>query len=164
MIASILAILGQVNSHAILVNPPPRTTGQMSFSEIGIKIANFPPTAEQLNSCLDSAPSPTALQVKSGSQIPVEWSITIPHSSDPGVRIAMQFGDNVFEIMQDNIDINAKTAKITIPSDKSGKAVVQWLWATQEDGGFYMACADVEIVAQVVEKNGKRRCPASRKN
>ncbi|KAJ3335634.1 hypothetical protein HDU91_002096, partial [Kappamyces sp. JEL0680] len=76
-----------VSSHAILEFPTSRQTGtQMSFRDVGVKIANFPPTAEQLASCLDSTPSQPKESFTEGQDVTLRWAITIPHTSDPGVR------------------------------------------------------------------------------
>jgi hypothetical protein len=130
--------------HAILESPTSRTTGQMSFQGEGIKIANFPATPEQLAGCLDSTPG-TPTNVQPGSALEVRWRITIPHRSDPGVRVAIQFPGEQMQILQDNLDVNVLRTSVTIPQTTSSSAILQWIWASQEDGGFYMACADLNI-------------------
>ncbi|KND02905.1 uncharacterized protein SPPG_01985 [Spizellomyces punctatus DAOM BR117] len=147
--AAAVALFPSLTSgHAILLFPTSRQTGtQMSFTDVGIKIATFPPTAAQLNSCLDSTPVAPQEAFVAGSDVTVKWSITIPHQNPPGVRVAVQYDpQSDFIVLQDNIDVNALSATLSLPADKSSDtAVLQWLWASQEDGGFYMACSDVMI-------------------
>ncbi|KAL2917133.1 hypothetical protein HK105_203197 [Polyrhizophydium stewartii] len=40
----------------------------------------------------------------------------------------------------------------TLPDGKAGAATLQWLWASQEDGGFYLACADIDVSNQNVDQ------------
>ncbi|KAJ2993547.1 hypothetical protein HDV02_002242 [Globomyces sp. JEL0801] len=148
-IAFISLFISNTFAHAILDFPTPRKNGQMSFANPGIKVANFPITDAQKAGCLDSTPGAAVDTFTSGQDITVKWTITIPHKSDPGVRVAVQFPGEQFTVLQDNINVNDKSATLKLPAGKtSDKAVLQWFWATQEDGGFYMACSDIKIVGQ----------------
>ncbi|KAI8897139.1 hypothetical protein BC833DRAFT_566049 [Globomyces pollinis-pini] len=141
--------ISAVYSHAILEFPTSRTTGtQMSFTGEGIKVANFPMTQAQLAGCLDSTATNPAQTFKSGQEIDVKWKITIPHQSDPGVRVAIQFPGGPMTVLKDNVNVNDISTKVKLPVGKSSdKAVLQWFWASKEDGGFYMACSDIRVVA-----------------
>lgn len=137
-----------VYSHAILTTPKSRTSGtQMSFKDDGIKIATFPPPPKNLNSCLDSTPQPSTLTVSPGGQTTLEWAITLPHSSDPGVRVALldpKGGPAM--VLVDKVNVNDLKTTVTFPAGLSpGPAVMQWIWASEEDGGFYMACSDITV-------------------
>jgi hypothetical protein len=149
-IVSSLALASSIHCHAILTTPKSRTSGtQMSFSGIGVKIATFPPPPQQLNSCLDSTRQPSSLTVSPGSQTTVEWAITLPHSSDPGVRVALldpKGGPAM--VLVDNVNVNDLKTTVTFPAALTpGPAVMQWIWASKDDGGFYMACSDITVAA-----------------
>jgi hypothetical protein len=139
-----------ITAHAILEFPTSRKTGKMSFQGTGVKISNFPPTTEQLNSCLDSTATAPVSTFSINDSITVTWKITIPHQSDPGVRIAFQSGTKMV-VVKDNVNVNDLKSTVQIPKDlKPGNNVLQWIWASKEDGGFYMACSDITIQASTV--------------
>jgi hypothetical protein len=117
----------------------------MSFTGDGVKIANFPVTTDQLAGCLDSTPSAALDTIAPGESMTVRWNITIPHTSDPGVRVAIQFPGEPMQILKDNVNVNDLNTTVTIPQTSANSAVLQWLWASQEDGGFYLACSDLNI-------------------
>jgi hypothetical protein len=143
-------LISIVSTHAILETPLPRTNGNMSYTGTGIKIVNFPPTPAQLNSCLGSTASPKPNTVLAGTNLNVKWAITIPHISDPGVRVAINYPPSLdFAVLKDNIDVNVKNIDVLIPA-KLGSATLQWIWASQEDGGFYMACSDLMVTDKAV--------------
>ena len=144
----LLWILSAVHGHAILTNLQSRTGPEMSFEGDGNKIATFPPTPQQLSGCLSSTPLPPRDTFTAGSQVELKWNITIPHASDPGVRVALQYPGESMLVLADNIDVNTLSTTVNLPPDKiSESAVLQWMWASQEDGGFYMACSDIRIGA-----------------
>ncbi|KAI8905806.1 hypothetical protein EDD86DRAFT_182677, partial [Gorgonomyces haynaldii] len=96
--------------------------------------------------CLGATPIKPVDKFVAGQDVTVEWAITIPHKSDPGVRIAVQFPGEQMQVLADKLDVNSLKATVKLPAGKTAdSAVIQWLWATQEDGGFYMACSDVQI-------------------
>jgi hypothetical protein len=133
--------------HAILTYPTPRRTGRTSFEGEGIKIANFPPTRDQMSGCLDSTPSTPKETFRVGQSVSLAWEITIPHPSDPGVRVAIQFPGQPMQLLRDNIDVNVLQTSIVIPPTRSNSAVLQWSWASAADNGFYLACSDIRIQA-----------------
>ncbi|KAJ3123130.1 hypothetical protein HK098_002173 [Nowakowskiella sp. JEL0407] len=145
-IALLFSFIVSVLSHAVLEFPAPRKGEEV---EPGFKINNFPPTADQLSQCVGLGKTPGAVSstFESGATIDVKWKITIPHKSDPGVRIAVQFPGEAFTVLVDNIDVNKVSVSVNLPAGKSGTAVLQWMWATQEDGGFYMGCSDILVNA-----------------
>jgi hypothetical protein len=161
----ILAIATQVRGHAIMTGPTPREGAEMSTKDIGVKINSQFPLPAGFRTGADACPSANAKgQVTDfpDGQIKVDWKLTIPHKSDPGVRVAIQFdGENAFTVLQDNIDVNALTANVDAPAGKSGDAIVQWIWATQEDGGFYVACADVRVGGGGAAPAGGAAVPAA---
>ena len=110
------------------------------------RIATFPPTAEQLAGCLDSTASTPTETFIAGRDLPVKWKLSIPHANDPGVRIAIQFPGEPMTVLKDALDVNDESATVQLPAGKtSDKAILQWMWATKEDGGFYMACSDIIV-------------------
>ncbi|KAJ3301526.1 hypothetical protein HDV03_000702 [Kappamyces sp. JEL0829] len=120
----------------------------MSFTGNGVKIANFPVTADQYSGCLDSTPVQPKDTYPQGGAVQVSWKITIPHKSDPGVRVSIQFPGEPMQVLSDHINVNDLAVSVPLPAAKSGGAVLQWSWASQEDGGFYMACSDIMITAK----------------
>ena len=60
-------------------------------------------------------------------------------------------------VLQDNINVNDLKTIVSLPPNKSGPAVIQWSWASEEDGGFYMACSDIMISAK--GRSASRRPP-----
>ena len=115
-------------------------------------------------------PRPRIVAV-AGSFITVKWALTVPHRSDiatsnpdSGVRIALHysftdsFDCNVLAFnLRAGPDIPDAAAQQTpplevavnleIPPDKvSDRAVLQFLWAAENDNGYYLSCADLAIV------------------
>ena len=145
-----------VFSHAILTSPTPRRTGNTSFEGLGIKVVNFPMTDLQKSGCLDSVPIAPTSTFAANANIDVNWEITLPHTSDPGVRIAIQYPNQPMQVLADNLDVNLKTMTVSAPN-KTGYAVIQWYWASEEDGGFYLACSDVMITPSKKASSGPSR-------
>jgi hypothetical protein len=100
-----------------------------------------------------------------GEQVPVKWSITLPHDSDrtnTGVRIALRyspsdsFANNVLAggvqgaPTYTPVDAGSTPNEqrvVTLPSGKTcSRCTLQWMWAAQADGGFYVTCADISIL------------------
>jgi hypothetical protein len=140
--SSILAVY----SHGLLTSPAAREGMNV---EPGEKFTPRPPTPEQLNGCAGvpaGAPSETWV---SGSLVNISWIITIPHMNPPGVRLAIQFEpEEDFISLAEGLDINLLTAEVQLPEGRTSEnAVIQWLWDTEADNGFYMGCGDVRVIA-----------------
>jgi len=135
--------------HGIMLCPPPRTG--MATTQ-GTKYPGAP-TSTNLNSCMgyDTAGSSQATFV-AGQVTSIAWDTTIYHAPTPGVRIALactgdNFSDNILAQSLDVGQVGDHYYNITIPLSKSGACVVQWIWNSNADGGFYIGCADITIIA-----------------
>jgi len=116
------------------------------------------------------------LTFKPGQKVEVKWSITIPHSRDrkrSGVRIALQysstdsFGSNILAggvegdpeytpLDAGKEDIEAFS--VALPKGKTCKGcTLQWLWAAEGDGGYYLGCADIAILDSGSPTTRRRR-------
>ena len=136
MLAYLFFLAVSTAAHSILTFPKSRVTGtQMSYIGMGVKVANFPPTAEQLASCLDSTPEAPSMTLAPGADLQVKWNVTLDHPSDPGVRIAIQYPGEPMAVLQDKIDVHLNQTMVKLPADKTGNAVLQYIWASQVDGG-----------------------------
>ncbi|KNC96330.1 uncharacterized protein SPPG_08233 [Spizellomyces punctatus DAOM BR117] len=135
-----------VDGHAILVDPKPRAGQGLAP---GPKFGNFPPTAEQLAGCANSTAGPISKTLTAGQNIDVKWAVTIPHVSAPGVRLAIQWAPGqAFQVLANGLDVSKNGSSVALPAGKtSNAAVLQWMWASQEDGGFYLECSDVAVKA-----------------
>jgi hypothetical protein len=136
----------------------------------GTKLVGVPTEAD-LNGCGGSpnndsgvGPDPVAVyNIEDGDRsVDVSWDVTIPHGTSPGTRIAVKyaednegFNDNVltaggatppFDETVDNSEAGRKTLRVTLPEGKTGSAVLQWVWASTTDGGWYVGCADIAVV------------------
>ncbi|KAJ3139839.1 hypothetical protein HDU90_008737 [Geranomyces variabilis] len=144
-VSAALLLAPLVAAHGILVSPAPRA-GQGIAP--GPKFAIFPPPADLMALCgNNNNPGPVSATFTAGESIPVKWQITIPHVSKPGVTISIKYnpGDK-FEALASGLDVNSVTSTVKLPADKaSDNAVLQWTWASEEDGGFYLECADIAI-------------------
>ncbi|KAJ3123119.1 hypothetical protein HK098_002162 [Nowakowskiella sp. JEL0407] len=149
LVASLLfqSLASLVSGHAVLVSPPPRDGDE---KEPGLKIANFPVREDQLQQCVGVGKDvgPVKATFNEGGDVLVKWKITIPHKSDPGVRVAIQYPGEQFSLLTENVDVNLNQVSVKLPAGKSGQAILQWLWASQADGGFYMACSDINVKAK----------------
>jgi len=113
-----------------------------------------------------------------GDTVEVEWDVTIAHKKDrknTGVRIAVQysdkdsFGDNILAgfLNGDKVEnpkevdagvTHSEKFKVKLPPNKSCKAcVLQWIWAAQRDGGYYLGCADIAIRSKTAGTGRRRR-------
>ncbi|KAJ3155640.1 hypothetical protein HDU89_006614 [Geranomyces variabilis] len=144
-VSAALLLAPLVAAHGILVSPAPRA-GQGVAP--GPKFAIFPPPADLMALCgNNNNAGPVSATFTAGESIPVKWQITIPHVSKPGVTISIKYnpGDR-FEALASGLDVNSVTSTVKLPADKaSDNAVLQWTWASEEDGGFYLECADIAI-------------------
>ncbi|KAJ1545236.1 hypothetical protein HK096_006632 [Nowakowskiella sp. JEL0078] len=153
LLTTFLCCLSLVSSHAVLSYPPPRDGEEV---EPGLKIANFPPRDDQLAACVGVGKTAGAVKAtfEENSVLTVKWKITIAHTvwinehqylfiiysilktqSDPGVRVAVQFTGEKFTVLVDKIDVNQLQTNVKLPAGKSGNAIIQWVWSSQQDGG-----------------------------
>ncbi|KAJ3383969.1 hypothetical protein HDU92_003873 [Lobulomyces angularis] len=132
-------------SHGILTSPKARP--DMAIAP-GIKYQPRPPTAANLQSCMDSPLQNYTEVWESGSNVTIKWDTTIPHPNPPGVKISVQFNLNSsFITLVEGLDITLNQYTLKLPEDKvSDHAVVQWIWDSEDDKGFYLGCGDVKIV------------------
>jgi len=142
-----------IYSHGILVCPPARA-GQNSSP--GLKLYPEPPTPTLLNACDVSVAGSSVATYTAGSVIPITWDTTLIHTSTPGVRIAVSYGPN--DNFNANVLVNGhdigisglNTMNVTLPAGKtSNSAIIQWVWASTDDGGYYLGCADIQIVSSI---------------
>jgi len=149
-----------VAGHGILVQPTPRAGTDQGT---GDKIQGSSATNDGSNTC--AGPSGGAGEVagaiqatyQAGSQIKVTWDTTIPHASPPGVRIAIRyqptdsFDDN---ILAQGLDVGAKgchSTTVTLLANKTcDDCVLQWMWESSADGGYYLGCSDIKIQTAAV--------------
>jgi len=92
---------------------------------------------------------------QAGSTILVSWNTAILHPYAPGVRIAVQYDNSTDGAFNNNILLNnnnigvlgLNTVSVTLPANKtSNNAVIQWIWASTSDGGYYLGCSDIQII------------------
>ena len=172
---SLLALacsVGLTAGHGILQVPKART-GQANG--VGIKLRPFADAVTVANAGCggaaggDSGPTITkSATYTAGSSIKVEWDVTIPHPIDntnTGIRIAVRYADgdsygqNILAgpgspaanglqtvTAQAQTGLVRNSIIVQLPPGKtSDDAVIQWMWAAQNDGGFYLGCSDVAI-------------------
>lgn len=167
-----------VQSHGFLSFPVARN-GNIAgtLSNPGGKTPNLALlTPAQQNLCGTSKVPDVGVQAitenwTAGQVVQVEWDITLLHASAPGVRIAIQyapldtFNDNV---LFNGLDVglaglNQITIKLPVGKN-STHAVLQWIWGSAADGGFYLGCSDITIqpaVPGVVVPIGAAPLPAA---
>jgi len=151
-LASSLPLLSSiVDGHAILMNPVPRVV---------YKAEEYPPKnyfPVDYESCAggnqpDPGAQPPKITWTAGQTVLLEWSTTIPHTASPGVRVAMKY--SAADKFANNILVKSLTAGpdgfngifVTLPNNKSGAtAILQWIWESTQDGGFYISCVDVNV-------------------
>jgi hypothetical protein len=166
---SVLLLLSrffQVSGHAELVTPTPRTGSNDD------KLTPFAAAGTTANNAADGCagmPEGAAVATFSaGQRVPVSWRVTIAHPADvidTGVRIALRysptdsFDSNILAgtVTGDANPLKAVSAGalgaqshfVTLPSNKTcTKCTLQWMWAARADGGFYLGCADIQILAK----------------
>mmetsp|Transcript_68505 Transcript_68505/g.126282 ORF Transcript_68505/g.126282 Transcript_68505/m.126282 type:complete len:227 (-) Transcript_68505:81-761(-) len=182
LLSSFLILLHftQGAGHGFLTSPEPRGgpvegvgTKRRPFDEAG-DVAN---RVEGDDACGGKKAGKPKAVYKSGQQVTVKWSISIPHNRDrtkTGVRIALKysdadgFADNVlaggvpgqkgnYAPLDAGRTSNEETT-VTLPSDKTCKScTLQWIWAAQSDGGYYLYCADISIVSNTSTPAARRR-------
>lgn len=141
---------------------------------VGIKLQPFTDAEKVANEGCGGAaagdPGPSITKVQTygaGSLITVEWDVTIAHPADntnTGIRIAVKYNDtdsfaqNILAGPGSGTTVSAQSngqrrnsVVLTLPPNKvSEDAVVQWMWAAQNDNGFYLGCSDVRIIQGTV--------------
>eukprot|EP01112_Ceratiomyxa_fruticulosa_P002647 TRINITY_DN1279_c0_g1_i2.p1 TRINITY_DN1279_c0_g1~~TRINITY_DN1279_c0_g1_i2.p1 ORF type:complete len:177 (+),score=28.15 TRINITY_DN1279_c0_g1_i2:502-1032(+) len=143
-------------SHGILVLPPPRygTDKAPGTKNPGV------PTDQQLNTCGlgDTGPGIITVTYQAGTPITVYWNTTIVHPNPPGVRVAVQysptdpFNNNVLASELEIGSVGLHSVNVTLPKDKvCDKCVLQWMWVTYADGGYYIGCSDIRIQSDPVK-------------
>ena len=158
-------------SHAILTTPAPRSG---TNTGTGIKLTPFANAATYALECggtnnNDPGVEQPTVAFSPGDTIDMTWRMTIPHAADvllDGVRVAVHYGNG--DTFADNIlaggvgnDPQAGTVpvapidavrnedityQVTLPAGKTcDYCTLQWIWSAQNDGGSYLACADISI-------------------
>eukprot|EP01097_Dermamoeba_algensis_P007298 TRINITY_DN4592_c0_g3_i1.p1 TRINITY_DN4592_c0_g3~~TRINITY_DN4592_c0_g3_i1.p1 ORF type:complete len:381 (-),score=84.28 TRINITY_DN4592_c0_g3_i1:102-1244(-) len=158
-----------VAGHSFLVFPPPRVNHQ--GATFGQKNSDprldrfWPHILDQGPSCRigsNNYPSQGRPQrtFKAGEIIPVTFNIRIPHPSPPGFVIAVWYNNN--DNFQNNIlmaDFNPPekdaywgagqyTFQIKLPNKPCQSCVFLWAWGSLKDQGFYLDCADIQILPE----------------
>ena len=141
----LLVALPAAAGHAILISPTART-GMAVNSGIKIPVAREGLAALQfVSDCGGSLGSGDPGQGTSmgtfltGTDLTVQWSETIAHSSFPGVRIAYQMGDGSTGDFNEGVLAggtpasellsSSETTTVTLPSTL-GRAVLQFQWVS----------------------------------
>jgi len=138
-------------SHGVLYCPTPRAG--MGVSP-GTKHQPRPPTTQELNDCAGSTAGTPTATYNAGDDISITWDTTLVHTNAPGVRIAVSYSSSDSfnqNILADfGVDVGGKgyhNFTVTLPSGKtSNNAIIQWIWDSSSDNGYYLECADVKIV------------------
>ncbi|KAJ3400009.1 hypothetical protein HDV05_001404, partial [Chytridiales sp. JEL 0842] len=156
-ITSIIAsIITCINAHAVLINPPAR---QGMAVGTGIKyqgtlLPGSPFLPDSIGCEEFSAPAPPTATYTLGTALSVEWDITIPHPSPPGVALHIQTNpQSAFIPLAEGIDVDLKSYNLLIPDNilpaaSAGQDVVlRWSWGSVQDGGYYVGCSDLRVVA-----------------
>jgi len=151
----LLALCGplMVWGHGYLKSPTARS---------GVRDTKYTPynDAVKLATCgNDPDAKPIVATYTEGQEITVTWEITIPHTSAPGVRIALKkqnsdsfdAGTILVSGLEASTPANTRgdySATVKLPAGVTCEScVLQWVWQSQSDGGFYIGCADVTIKA-----------------
>ena len=155
----LFCFVDNIYGHGKMVLPVPRA-GSGGRSDLGDKLQPFPATAANITACGGTAnkdPGPLAIQntYQAGQTISIVWKTTITHDNAPGVRIMVRYTTTEdFTVLADALQIGADgchNTTVTLPATRtSNNAVIQWLWQSQSDGGFYIGCADVKIQTAAV--------------
>ncbi|KAI9139381.1 hypothetical protein BKA69DRAFT_668402 [Paraphysoderma sedebokerense] len=112
----------------------------------GHAILKFPKDQQEFNGCLTSTPGTPTTSAIAGRPFTVEWAITIPHTSDPGVSVGIRCNPTEqFQMLAQGIDVNTLKTTVTIPPNASGNCELHWRWSSTEDGGSYIECSDISI-------------------
>jgi hypothetical protein len=151
---AVLSLLAVANGHAVLLLPQPRTAQR---AEPGDKITGG--FNAQTSPMCGNANNAEALQVNNifevGQRVNVQWKVTIPHPADPnGVTVAIQysatdtFAANVVHGPNAAIQSGSPTINFQLGTKTCQNCILRWMWVAPNDGGYYVGCADIQIVAQ----------------
>ena len=103
-----------------------------------------------------------------GTKAKVCWEITLPHLEEPGiyspgVRVSIAYGPtDRFDknVLLKDLDAGPKgiyCSDVTVPAQTCENCILQWSWVSLPDGGAYVGCADVRIIAA---NNNEEKCSA----
>ena len=93
---------------------------------------------------------PATQTYQPGESITVAWKTTIPHDNAPGVRIAVRYVNKPGDTFASHILANNQNGAqdgnsvVQLPNTQ-GRAELMWSWASTQDGGYYVSCADIVI-------------------
>ncbi|KAJ3398571.1 hypothetical protein CcCBS67573_g04681 [Chytriomyces confervae] len=141
------AAVSLVYSHAVLIGPKSREG--MDIGD-GIKyvgnITRYAPDPS-FPMCAGFPAAAPVQTYTAGSKLDIKWSVTIPHTSDPGVTISIQYQPSEeFMVLGSGIDDALTQASIQLPPNKSStSAVLRFMWQSKDDGGFYIGCSDIVV-------------------
>ena len=162
--------------HGILISPPARPNQDEPIGAKLQPFANAKTVADVgCGGTANSDPGvqrPT-VAFTPGSTIEVDWQLTIPHPADvgtpSGVRIAIHYGPT--DSFADNVlagglvgeepfpggplpagtgqetSMEVVSTNVQLPLKPCDYCTLQWVWAAQNDGGFYIGCSDISITA-----------------
>lgn len=146
----------------------PRVGKKYTHATLGVNGA-YPLQPRVLETCGDQDPGPKAV-VKTytvGDKITFKHLVTIAHPAQgqpEKVRLAIKYKENeqfsanvLFEAENNDISgstspgnggekVLTATAQLQKPCDK---CTLQWFWDSQIDGGGYIDCADIKILAAI---------------
>jgi len=147
----ILAIITYAAGHAILVAPAPRVAMR---AEPGAKLPGL--LAAATEGC-GAGSNPEQLLpaniFEARTSVTVTWKVTIPHPADPaGVSVAIQYSPTdsfAANRLQANGNIGTGTVSLSLPigAKTCQNCILRWNWDAPNDGGHYLGCADIQIVA-----------------
>ncbi|KAL2917141.1 hypothetical protein HK105_203205 [Polyrhizophydium stewartii] len=144
---AVAASASLASAHAFMVAPKPRSSGRqtsVSARQIG-RVPGGPPG--NINTvaagCRDSTAGASVQTVAVGGSLNVKWQIVANHGDVVKVGVAFA-GENTFTNVA-TVSVNAQQTNVKLPAGKTGKAVVQWLWAPKGDGATYVACSDITV-------------------
>ena len=106
-----------------------------------------------------------------GNPVQVLWDVTLSHSTAPGVTIDIRYsvsnlgafgamsvasgpglGTTAANLLVDEDNISAGNVagahklSVAIPADApDGLATIRWIWASQDDGGYYVGCSEILV-------------------
>lgn len=168
----VLSCFAEAAGHAKLMSPEPRGGPIRGYGnklrpfDDARKVANGMDGSDGCGGASNDDPGAGKPKVtyKPGQRVPLKWSVTIAHASDrknTGVRIALKYSNG--DSFEDNIlggavngdpeataidagESDSESHFVTLPKGKTcERCTLQWLWAAENDGGFYLGCADIRI-------------------
>jgi len=140
----------EIVAHGVLVQPSPRAGTNQG---VGVKIPGSSANGGS-NTCGvgGDTPGPISATYQAGTQIKVTWDTTIYHLSPPGVRIAIKYNssdmfNNSVVVTGDDVGVQGcHTVTVSLAAGKTcDDCVLQWMWESTADGGYYIGCSDIKI-------------------